>query len=86
MQSPKTLKHHAALVDQMAETVVIDLEEAVLSGAARFDEVADAVLRCTECSDPEHCASWLKTAERQAEPPAYCRNFTLFTASRGGAT
>lgn len=84
MLSPKVLKEHASRVDQMAETLGVDLEEAVLTGAARFDDVADAVLRCTACSDPAHCADWLQTARNETTAPAYCRNLELFAALRGG--
>lgn len=76
----QNLKAHAALVDQMAQTVSVDLEEAVLQGSARFDDLADAVLRCADCSDPSHCAGWLAEAKHRNAPPAYCRNTELFLA------
>lgn len=77
------LKAHAALVDQMAQKLGVDLEDAVLSGAARFDDVADAVLRCTECSDPGHCQGWLAQSGARDAPPAYCRNVDLFADLKG---
>lgn len=80
MTMKRNLKAHAALVDRMAETVGVDLENAVLRGAARFDDLADAVLRCTECSDPAHCAGWLSEDKHRDAPPAYCRNTELFLA------
>jgi len=83
MTRENTLKAHAALVDQMATTVGVDLEEAVISGAARFDDLADAVLRCTQCSDPEHCKGWLAQGEARTAPPAYCRNIELFADLKG---
>ncbi len=80
MQSKPVLKHHADLVDKMAETLGIDLEEAVLRGNMEFDEVSDAVLRCTGCSNPDHCAGWLAahSSDQQDAAPGYCRNLDLF--------
>ena len=77
MQGKRELKTHAALVDQMAKTVGVDLEEAVLQGIAEFDDLADAVLRCTGCSDPAHCAGWLAETNTRQTPPSYCRNYDL---------
>lgn len=85
MHGPKTLKYHADLVDRMARTVGVDLEGAVLDGTARFDDLADAVLRCADCSDPGHCARWLAEAETRDQPPGYCRNGDLFAALKTGA-
>ncbi len=83
----QNLKAHAALVDQMAQTIGVDLEEAVLCGSARFDDLADAVLRCADCSDPTHCAGWLAETKNPDAPPAYCRNTELFLAlKREGAS
>lgn len=80
MTMKQNLKAHAALVDRMAQTVGVDLEEAVLQGTARFDDLAEAVLRCTQCSDPAHCAEWLEEDRQRDATPAYCRNKDLFAA------
>ncbi|MCE8008687.1 DUF6455 family protein [Aestuariivita sp.] len=80
MYDRSDLKHHAGLVDRMAQTVGVDLEEAVLEGRMEFDALADAVLRCAGCSDPGHCAGWLDTAQPGAMPPGYCRNTDLLKA------
>ncbi len=85
MTMKQNLKAHAALVDRMAQTVGVDLEDAVLQGAARLDDLADAVLRCTDCSDPCHCAGWLDKAEHRDAPPSYCRNTALFLALKQDA-
>ena len=71
-----TLRKHAALVDGMAEALGLDLEEAVLTGPDRSVEpLVDAVLRCTECSYPEHCSEWQGARTGPAsKPPGYCRN------------
>lgn len=81
----RDLKTHAALVDRMAQAVGVDLEEAVLQGVADFDELAEAVLRCTGCSDPEHCTGWLDEDRARAAPPAYCRNTELLLSLKSDA-
>ncbi len=67
MQHPRTLKRHAALVDGMATARGIDLEETLMRGEISVDEISDAVLRCTACSNPEHCAGWLEEQDGVAE-------------------
>ena len=77
MQSQNVLKRHAKLVDQMAETLGIDLEEAALRGDVAIDEISDAVLRCTACSNPDHCEGWLAGHDKADSTPGYCRNADL---------
>ena len=78
MQSQKTLKRHADLVDRMATTVGVDFEEAILRGQMPMDGLADAVLRCTGCSNPDHCQQWLASQDGKADAaPGYCRNGDL---------
>ncbi|MDU8910065.1 DUF6455 family protein [Aestuariicoccus sp. MJ-SS9] len=85
MQNTETLKRHAALVDRMAETLGLDLEELALRGALPIPEIDDAVLRCTGCSNPEGCEHWLDTQGQQAEAtPRFCRNADLFDALKRG--
>jgi hypothetical protein len=79
MQGPNTLKRHAHLVDQMAATLGIDLEESALRGKLEVDEISDAVLACTGCANPGACEGWLDAhAEGSDTPPEYCRNADLF--------
>lgn len=85
MLNRKTLKRHADLLDRMAGQVGLDLEEEVYRGRMQFDEIADAVLRCTGCSNPDHCAGWLDTAEAREDPPGYCRNASLFRSLKPDA-
>ena len=77
MSRRETLRHHAGLVDQMATTLGVDLEEAALSGALRVDDIADAVLRCTQCSNPGHCETFLAQSHAAPKAPEYCRNRSL---------
>ncbi|MDA7429963.1 DUF6455 family protein [Primorskyibacter aestuariivivens] len=79
MADVEKLRKHAALVDRMATARGLDLEEAALRGKISPDGIADAVLNCTGCTNPEDCAHWLEThsAPEQAGP-SYCRNADLF--------
>lgn len=79
MPGKATLKRHAALVDQMAETVGVDLEQAMMEGRMTSDQLSDVVLTCTGCSEAEACARWLATQDAPAATtPDYCRNTDTF--------
>lgn len=79
MQSDNILKRHAALVDRMAGTLGLDLEESALRGELSVDEIGDAVLACTGCTQPGACEHWLEAQGSVAQhPPGYCRNAALF--------
>ncbi|WP_135501203.1 DUF6455 family protein [Roseovarius aestuariivivens] len=85
MTQTLTIKRHAALVDRMAETLGIDLEEATLQGFVLPDTLTDAVLRCTGCSNPDGCTQWLQSHSAGAEAtPSMCRNGDLFAMLRDG--
>ncbi len=77
------LRHHAALLDETANRLGMDLQEAAIRGALKFDEISEAVLRCTECSEPEACAKWLQTQDAVVAVPHYCRNTPLLTRLKG---
>ncbi|MBV1897243.1 MAG: hypothetical protein KUG70_12340 [Rhodobacteraceae bacterium] len=79
MQNRPDLKRHAALVDQMAETLGVDLEKATLQGDLEIDEISEAVLSCTACANPETCQGWLEEHKNgAAHTPDYCRNSEMF--------
>ena len=79
MLGKATLKRHAALVDSMADTVGVDLEQAMMEGRLTTDQLSDVVLTCTGCSEAEACARWLATQDGIAEDtPDYCRNTETF--------
>lgn len=78
MPSQGTLKIHAGLVDQMATRVGVDLEEAAIRGDVSIDQITDAVLRCTGCSNPTHCQGLLDQGAVSKSTPEYCRNKDLF--------
>lgn len=79
MHDTKTLRRHATLVDRMAQARGLDLEETMLRGKLSIPELDDAVLRCTGCTQPCACETWL---DQQTAPvtatPGYCRNADLF--------
>jgi Family of unknown function (DUF6455) len=79
MQNRSVLKRHAALVDKMAETLGVDLEEVTMRGDLEISEISDAVLSCTACANPEACRGWLGDhKEGAAQTPDYCRNSEMF--------
>ncbi len=78
MSDPKTLRHHAELVDRMAGTLGIDLQESAIGGQVSVDEISDAVLRCSDCPNPGHCARFLSENQHSPITPEYCRNQELF--------
>ncbi|MDF1802980.1 DUF6455 family protein [Thalassovita sp.] len=84
MQSQEKIKRHARLVDHMADALGVDIEEKVMAGLLDPEEVADAVLRCTACTNPDDCEHWLETQDRPVkETPDYCRNAELLRELRG---
>lgn len=73
------LKRHADLVDRMASARGIDLEQKALRGDVSIDEITDAVLSCTNCTNPGACKNWLdQTQSTASASPDYCRNTALF--------
>ena len=85
MPTRDALKVHADLVDRMAQTVGVDLEQAVLDDTLRVDYISTAVLRCTDCGNADHCARWLDAhAGGTDKPVEYCRNIALFDRARTG--
>ena len=85
MSGKSTLKTHADLVDRMADAVGVDLEQAMMEGRMSFDQLGDAVLACTGCSNPEECERWLdQHAEGADAAPGYCRNRDTFRRLRDG--
>ncbi|WP_306113497.1 MULTISPECIES: DUF6455 family protein [unclassified Roseovarius] len=85
MTNQKTLRRHAELVDRMATTLGLDLEELAMAGQIRFDTLSDAVLKCTGCSNAEGCAHWLSMQKGIAPAtPDMCCNADLFQMLKDG--
>ncbi|MBY6082463.1 DUF6455 family protein [Ruegeria arenilitoris] len=77
MSRREELRRHAALVDRMALKLGVDLQEAAIGGSVSIDEITDAVLRCTGCTNPDHCDRALALRSSDGRPPEYCRNQEL---------
>ena len=79
----RTLNRHAALMNRMAETLGIDLEEALRRGKISSAEWRDALVDCVGCDDPASCVHWLAEhgapEDRLKQPaeehaPGFCNN------------
>lgn len=80
----KTLREHTKLVDQMATALGVDLEEQVFRGNTDMDDIGEAVLKCTGCTQTEDCKHWLASRTAPAmRTPSYCRNSEMFQALKG---
>lgn len=80
----KKLDHHADLVNRMANTVGVDLGDAVLSGALSGQVLRSAVLNCCGCEGGAECPDWLNAHAHGADvPPDYCRNRDLLAQLKG---
>ncbi|MBT8154933.1 hypothetical protein KMP13_13780 [Epibacterium ulvae] len=86
------IKKHVQLFDRMGKAVGLDLEEEATSGHLQFEEIAEAVMRCSRCSAPQACQGWLDQNEARGQleetagsalkvdrTPKYCRNADLFS-------
>lgn len=80
-----TVKKHADLMDRMANTLGVDLEEVMMEGRMTMDQLGDAVLSCTGCASPDTCQHWLGAQAGSADQaPDYCRNADMLARLRGG--
>ncbi len=80
MADRSTLRSHAALFDSMGQALGLDLQEDAIAGRLQFEEISEAVLRCSRCAHPQTCQSWLVDAVdagSMPETPDYCRNRDL---------
>lgn len=85
MTDQPTLRRHADLVDRMATTLGLDLEEIMMAGQLQIDTLGDAVLACTGCSNPDGCARWMNAQlQPVAATPDMCRNADLFSLLKQG--
>jgi len=85
MPQTKTIKRHTDLVDRMASTLGLDLEEKVYAGQLDPETLCDTVLRCTGCTDPDGCEAWMAAQAGAVEAtPIMCRNGEVFAALKAG--
>ena len=76
------LDRHSRLVGRMADALDVDLEEKMMRGEMRPEEMRSAVLRCVGCSDPGDCTAKLDDGLIADEAPVYCRNQALMAQLR----
>lgn len=69
-------------VNAMAEAMGVDLVELTLRGTLSDDALDDMVVKCTGCTQPCACDTWLDAngASNNDAPPSYCRNDDVFAA------
>jgi len=82
MQGHKALEEHEALVNRMAGTLGVDLDEAELRGAVTPEFRDDMTLSCTACTDVGGCEQWLSEQASADAAPSYCRNRDILAALR----
>jgi hypothetical protein len=69
---------HTDLFQRMADTVGVDLGEAVFRGQLPPQGLRAAVMSCMGCEGAMDCPGWLDDhAEGSDQTPAYCRNSRL---------
>jgi len=74
---------HAELVDKMAETLGVDLAEAVQRGELPPQKLRSSVFNCMGCRQADACEHWLEEHAGGADlTPEYCRNDALFRQLR----
>ena len=79
------LDKHSGLIGSMAETVQVDLSEALATGRISGQELRNAVVSCMGCEGVSDCEGWLAAHAEGAEvTPAYCRNGALMDRLRIG--
>ncbi len=72
------IDRHTDLFQKMADTVGVDLGEAVYRGQLPPEGLRGAVLACMSCQGAAECPGWLGAhAEGSSAAPDYCRNRTL---------
>ncbi len=74
MPNKTQIQKHSRLMDQMADRLAADLDEAELRGDLTPDIREAMVLSCTNCTSPEACEKWLSTHDSADAAPEYCRN------------
>ena len=83
MFGARTINRHAALMNRMADTLGVDLEEALRRGKLSSEHWRDALVSCASCDDPEGCVHWLgahhapedrRAAVVASEAPEFCNN------------
>lgn len=82
-----TLNRHAALMNRMANTMGVDLTQAIATGALSGEGWRDAVERCARCAEPDHCMMFLAEHDSRSleAAPDYCANAAQMEKLRIGS-
>ncbi len=71
-------ERHADLFGRMADTLGVDVVEAVGAGRVADTTLRSAVFSCMGCRETGACEHWLDAhSDGTHETPDYCRNKTL---------
>ena len=82
--SAEKFAHHTDLLNQMAQTVGVDLPAAEENGELPHFPVRDMVFRCSNCADVGSCEKWLAQVDpANKKVPSYCRNKVILDGLRG---
>jgi Family of unknown function (DUF6455) len=74
MAGKTQIEKHKKLMDQMADRLGSDLDEAELRGELAPGARNAMVLSCTNCASPEECQKWLAAHDSADQAPEFCRN------------
>ncbi|MBD3803353.1 MAG: hypothetical protein IE919_08930 [Thioclava sp.] len=89
MCAAKNLNRHAAMMNRMAQLMGADLSAEMAQGRLSAEGWKDALVRCTECRDPEACVVWLSENDPEQTPshapPSYCENRLMMSRLRDAA-
>lgn len=77
------LDRHSRLVSRMADALGVDMEESMMRGELRPEELRSAVFRCTGCINPSDCEKRLDCQQVSDATPDYCRNKSLMESLIG---
>lgn len=81
---PDTCNATGVLLHRMAETVEVDLAEALLTGDLDGETFRAARDRCSACAEAARCGAWIEAAADGAgETPQYCAHRALMARLRG---
>lgn len=70
---------HEQLVGRMADTLGVDLAEAVQRGELPPEDLRRSVFNCMGCREADACGHWLEEHSAGSDvTPEYCRNDALF--------
>ena len=77
---------HSDLMQRMADTVGVDMGDAILHGRLSGPDLRSAVVSCMACEGGAECGDWLDNHAAGAQTtPAYCRNQAMLMRLKDSA-